>query len=413
MGSVLLILVLSLYFIFSSGGSKYNWSENYLSSNDQPFGLEHTLDYLEAIYDDGDIIIPDSSITKTLEIWKDSIQSNYVHIGGYLPINEEARDEFFEYVSAGNSALLILKKIPESITDYVNDGECTYVWQGFSSVSDTVCRVNFNHPNLRKEESFVFQTGNRYGTLRKSWNHFGEIICPDNYSFTPIGTLNDTLVNLVRVEYGDGFIYLHSNPLLFTNYFVVQEEGANYIRDVFSHLNTGPIVYEDRRYKGDFFGGESGSRDYNSRSEGPFKYLLTQESFRWAIYTLLGLLALYIFFGIRRKQSPIPVQRLPENSSIEYVETISELYYQSKGKEKIAEYLFSQYYDFIRSKYQLMKGDNQEKFLKKLSLKSEVGTNHLKQIEEMDSLREHKIEMTQEDLINYYQKLEQFYENCK
>jgi len=89
------------------------------------------------------------------------------------------------------------------------------------------------------------------------------------------------------------------------------------------------------------------------------------------------------------------------------------LYYQSKGKEKIAEYLFSQYYDFIRSKYQLMKGEDKDKFLKKLSLKSEVGTNHLKQIEEMDSLREHKMEMTQDDLINYYQKLEQFYENCK
>ncbi|MEM7163226.1 MAG: hypothetical protein AAF487_12385 [Bacteroidota bacterium] len=412
--SALALVIIVFVWLFSSD-DKYAWYENYRTTNDQPFGLSHTLDFLKDIYGDREFIIPDSARAYTLSTWKDSLPSNFIHIGGYFPLDSAGQSELFQYVENGSTAMFIVKNLSYDLKDALHNGECIYNWDELDRVKDTLAQVNFNHPQLRQSNGVNLKAVNRKGPVKLNLYHFGDLVCDYNHSFVPIGTLNDSLVNFVEIPYGDGFIYIHSNPILFTNYFIIQKEGAQYASDVFAHLNAGPIIYEDLVYRDQFrrSGDNTGIRDYYSRDEGPFRYLLTQESFKWALYVLVGMLIIYFLIGTKRIQSPIPVKRLPENSSIEYVETISELYFQSEGKEKIAEYMFDQYYEFIKTSYQLSKGDDAAKFLKRLSLKSEVPLNELKDLEAMNELRPHKMSIEQSDLIHYYKNLERFYLKCK
>ncbi|NND76881.1 MAG: hypothetical protein HKN39_01700 [Flavobacteriales bacterium] len=396
-------------------GPKHSWGENYRTNNTEPFGLEFTLKYVKGLYPEKEFIIPDTSISATLEQWTDTVTSNYLHIGGYLHLDTLERSNLFDYVASGNNAIFILERPNHALMESLNDGSCNYYWDGMGSKFDTIWKANFVHPELNNTEGVSFMAVNSNGPIKRYWNYFPEqYFCLDNTSYTKLGTANDTLVNFIRKPHGNGFFYIHSNPILFTNYFVTQKEGADYVRDVFSHMNDGAIIYEDLVYQEEFdlLGDDNRSRDTLDRNEGPFRYIMSQESLRWAMYTLLGLLAIYVFFGVRRKQKMIPVALIPENSSIEYVETISELYYQLKGRNKIAQYLFDQYYAFIREHYQLSPGEDRKKFLEKLSLKSDVLEGHLKALEELNEQQIHRTDVTQDDLIQYYKKLEQFYESC-
>lgn len=395
-------------------GPKHNWGENYNTNNSEPFGLEYTMEFIKRSYPDQEFIVPDTSIVATLRSWTDTLVSNYIHVGGYFNLDTAAHGALFDYVNSGNNALFILKRPSRTFMERLNDGECSYYWEGIASKYDTVWRANFTHPDLKVPEGREFMAVNKYGPIKRYWNYFPKkYFCEGNYSFTTVGTVSDSLVNFIRVPHGDGFFYVHTNPILFSNYFITQPDGVEYARDVFSHLNEGTIIYEDLRYLSDFTLGDGSSRNAMNRNEGPFKYIMSQESLRWAMYTLLGLLFIYVFFGIRRKQKMIPVILTQENSSIEYVETISELYFQSKGKNKIAQYLFDQYYEFIRLKYQLTLGEDRQKFLDRLVLKSEISSGLIKELNNLDDQRNHRIEITQDDLITYYKKLENFYAICK
>ena len=410
------LLIILLYIIFPKGDSNF-WGKGYSLEGEEPFDLNYTIDFIQKVYPNQEFIVPDSSIGKTLQFWKDTVRSNYMHIGSYMYMDSMARAEFKDYIIRGNTAIFITERTPAELLDIANNGECIYyLKEGYHKLRDTILRANFTHSDLQSDQDFRFEARNKRGPIYFDWQYFDpNLFCEDNYSFERVGLANDSLCNFIRLSMGDGFIYLHSNPILFTNYFVVQEQGAEYIRNAIAHLNEGPIIYENKNYHEQSFLGNSGSSssNYMDKSDGPFKYILSQESFRWALYTILGLLIMYIVFGIRRKQSPIPVQRLAENSSIEYVETISELYFQSKGRDKIAQYLFEQYYDFIKSRYQLVRSDDKLKFLNKLKLKSEVPLYHLKNIDELDATRIHKMEVGQDDLIEYYKKLNFFYDKCK
>ena len=417
-GKIILLIagVIGLVLLFNYlGGPKYNWSENYRTDNSDPFGLEYTMKYVQQLYPERDLIIPDSSKSVTLKEWTDTIPSNYLHIGGYLRLDSADRSSLYDYVSSGNNAFFILKRPTRTLMESLNNGECSYYWDDMSSKYDTIWNANFLHPELWTEEGTSFMAENRNGPIKRYWNYFpNRFFCDQSNSFTRVGTGNDSLVNFIRKPYGNGFIYIHSNPILFTNYFITKNKGAEYARDVLSHLNEGPIIYEDLLFQEEFSMLDSGnsSRNDMNRNEGPFKYIMSQESLRWAMYTLLGLLALYVFFGVRRKQRMIPVALIQENSSIEYVETISELYFQSKGRNKIAQYLFDQYYEYLRNHYQLSPGDDKEKFIDRLASKSDVKKGHLKELEEMNGQQTHRINVTQEDLIKYYKKLELFYSSC-
>ena len=67
----------------------------------------------------------------------------------------------------------------------------------------------------------------------------------------------------------------------------------------------------------------------------PLRYFLSQPPLRWAVYLSLGLAVLCLLFGTRRRQRVIPVMKEPENHTIEFIELIGTLYYQSRERRSL------------------------------------------------------------------------------
>ena len=123
-------------------------------------------------------------------------------------------------------------------------------------------------------------------------------------------------------DYEGGKIVLVSYPLLFTNYYVLEDGGAQLLMRILSQAGDKRIVRYDAALS------ESYIEEHN-KSQSPLRVFIDHKSLRWAVYlTLLGIV-ISLFFTARRKQRVIPLVDKPKNQTIEMIKHIGLLYYRN------------------------------------------------------------------------------------
>ena len=80
----------------------------------------------------------------------------------------------------------------------------------------------------------------------------------------------------------------------------------------------------------------------------------------------------YVLFRARREQRPIPVIHTPENKMLEFIATVSSLYYKQKEHSAIALKLTDYFLGEVRTRYQLATDRLDEPFILGLSARSGV-----------------------------------------
>jgi hypothetical protein len=121
----------------------------------------------------------------------------------------------------------------------------------------------------------------------------------------------------------------------------------------------------------------------------------------------------FIFFYGRRKQRIIPVIASLTNTTVEFVETVGNLYYQQKDFKNIAEKKISYFLDYLRSKYLIRTGSFDKETIQKIAEKSSLSSGKIKSIfKEIEKVnRSQKI--TEEELMNINYQIDKFYERTK
>ncbi len=117
---------------------------------------------------------------------------------------------------------------------------------------------------------------------------------------------------------GKGELFIVSNPLLFTNYGILDQKNAAYVFSLLSYMKGLPLV-------------RCGVSESKSASaESPLRYILSQPSLRWSLYLTLITILLFMFFTAKRRQKVIPIIEAPLNQTLDFVKLIGTLYYQKK-----------------------------------------------------------------------------------
>jgi hypothetical protein len=57
---------------------------------------------------------------------------------------------------------------------------------------------------------------------------------------------NKRRINFVKIQHGDGFFYLHTQPFVFTNYNLLKSGNATYAAHALSYLPDWDIIWDDR-----------------------------------------------------------------------------------------------------------------------------------------------------------------------
>lgn len=159
---------------------------------------------------------------------------------------------------------------------------------------------------------------------------------------------NDTLIikdpqpNFVKAPFGEGEVYLHLQPEVFTNYFLLEEQNLGYTEGVLGYINPNETFYWDNHYK-------SGKPIETS----PLYILLNNKYLKWAYYFMLIGALLFVLFEGKRKQRKIPIILPPTNKTFEYTRTIAGMYYDQKDYKAISEKQIALFMEYIRTRLRI------------------------------------------------------------
>jgi len=210
--------------------------------------------------------------------------------------------------------------------------------------------------------------------------------------------------NFIRADLGKGSFFLHSNPFMFSNYFLLYHNNINYYQKAVSVIpaSVHTVIWDEYyvyRLKD------------NERAEdpSPLRVLLSINAFKWAFWIAIILLSIYLLLNIKRKQREIPVMELPKNESLEFVKTIGRLYFEKQDHLNLAMKMSVYFLEHVRSKYFMPTSVLDEEFVTKLSNKSGYPEVELQKIIHNITTLPTRKNISQEELMALYQQYQQFY----
>ena len=192
-----------------------------------------------------------------------------------------------------------------------------------------------------------------------------------NKSETIYHTSEDTIA--FRLQIGDGTFYAHCNPLLFTNYGVLNHDISRYLNHAMAPLADCKVVRmpAEKFLKDSYLESEENPEKMpkaeNRSNPSPLSYLLSQPPLRWALYTILAAVLLFMFFTARRRQRVVPVIKQPENRNLQFVKLISSIYYHRNDCHDLLRKKYTYFKDDLRRVLQI---DIEDKSLLKINIQT-------------------------------------------
>ena len=142
---------------------------------------------------------------------------------------------------------------------------------------------------------------------------------------------------VVKIKRGKGELFVSCDPLLMTNYGILDTETNELVFRLMSQFRGLPIVRTEA------YGPET-----EFETDTPLRFWLQNEPLRWAIYLTLGGLLLFCVFYARRRQRVIPVVEEPANRSLEFVKLIGTLYHQKHINRDLLQKKYSYFAETLR-----------------------------------------------------------------
>ena len=312
----------------------------------------------------------------------------------FMP-DETELHRLWDFVKAGNTVFIsshILSYDAQnffSCDDYTSDLSLF----GIDATTDTLS-VGLLSPPFPDERKYNYP-GRQYDGYFGKYNK--------NISYE-LGSKNDTDINFIQLKAGEGSIYLHLAPLTFSNYFLLHGQNINYYNKMLSLIpkDTKKVVWDEYfLYKRISLG--------NNGSKGPLSALMSQRSFRAALWLLIILLALYVLQEMRRKQRIIPIMAKPRNDSLEFVKTIGRLYHEKRDNKNLSKKMAAYFLEHIRNKYKLSTNQLDDGFITSLCRKTAQPEHSIREIVSFINNIDASGEIADLQLADFHKQLEEFY----
>jgi hypothetical protein len=417
------LLILTIFIIFRSKRDRYSWDENYEETNKSPYGTFVVYNLLKDYFPEHKLSDISSRFLDDLPL-KDTLNpdqsANFIFIGEGLYLDTSDVDQLLDFVEAGNTAFISSKSIPYDLMYFVYSQECNgNFWYDYTDLEDTLVSINLIHANLKDQYGFEYEFLYRDKPNIYRWQYIDSIyFCEEDYSFVPLGKINDNQVNFVKMNYGEGAFYLHTTPITFSNIQLLKKQGLSYANKIFSHLNDGPIYWDKySRVQEEISRRRNQIASYSSNdrlsNEGPLSYILKQSSLAWAWYLALIVGLLYLLFRAKRAQRIIPVMDVNANTSLEFISTIGRLYFLQNDHKKLCLQKMKLFLSYVRERYNISTNQIDETFINNLSLRSEVPEKVIGKIVMMHQNIRKSGFISEKTMIDYHLEMDKFYKNRK
>ncbi|WP_424656067.1 hypothetical protein [Capnocytophaga granulosa] len=346
------VIVMALT-VFSSADRKVDWEQTYDANSKQPYGLYIFGEQLKHFFSKK---VDRISYTPYEYLRRNQQKGNYNYIFTTKGIDEVSLKKVLSEVKAGSQALFLNNDDGLMDTLKIKTNYQLMV----SEVNLQLNSTSYNKPiYLRPEGDYI--RVNYFTRLDKERDK------ALGYAFSSDGKKERRKINFVEVPYGKGKFFLHLGPpIAFTNYFLKEnQEVRSYAATVLSYLpEDRPTVWFVPPTQG----------------EDTLSFIMSQPQLRAAWHLMLLGFVLYLLFKGKRQQRIIPVIEKPKNTTIEFAQSISSLYYQERDATDMVRKKITYFLDQVRQRYYLDTQQINEDFATKLANKSGKDRDLVQQI---------------------------------
>jgi hypothetical protein len=145
----------------------------------------------------------------------------------------------------------------------------------------------------------------------------------------------------------------------------------------------------------------------------PLRFFLSNEFLLWALRLSVIALVLYILFEMKRRQRVIPVITPLRNSTLEFVKTVSNVYFNQKDNNSIANKKINHFLEFIRNRFYLSTQQLNEDFITQLSRKSGVARANIDDIFRLINDSNAGYAVNDKYLLTLNQQIDNFYKQVR
>lgn len=370
-----------------------NWAESFNEKSNQPYGVSVLHKELPNIFKDQEVktvyYYPNTYLYANSEDgYGDFVASgNYIIVGNSNYLGEFDIEELLTFVSNGNTLFISDYKPPQQILDTLNL-EVDFV----EHTKDSTTRLGFSNFNLKPNETVIDRTTKDY--------YFSSF--SDNYKTLGYAERESKYVNFLEIPHEDGKILLHLEPKAFTNYNLLKDERYKYAEGVFAYLPTEDVLFDSyTKYYDPYYG--------DAKKKSDLSWFLSQIAFKWAWYLALLFTLIFIIFNAKRRQRIIKTIKPLENTTIGFVKTISNLYFETQDHKNLVHKKITYFLAKIREDYNLDTSNLNDEFIEHLSAKAgKSKETTAKLIHYINKLRS-KNEFFEENLTYLNRYIEAFY----
>lgn len=379
------ITLLAVYIVAEINRPKQiDWKMTLSSKDKNPYGAYILYEQLHNIFPKAAIRSYNLPVYNQLNNLGDS-NTAYLLIDPEITMSAEDIDVLLNYVIDGNYVFLSSGNINKLLSDTLK----VEMKRRFDLLNQDSVTINFTSPVLRAEKNY----GSQRMTLDGYFNKF------DTATTVVLGKnhLND--VNFIRMPYGEGAFFIHALPLCFSNYFMLRPFNSDYTAKALSYLPPNiHTIFWDEYYKRD---------DKNIRH--PLRYILNNQWLRAAYYLGLLTILLFIFFEMKRRQRVIAVMAPLRNSSLDFVQTVGNVYFNKRDNKNISTKKINYFLAYIRAGLFLSTSYLNDEFVRALSKKTSVPEEKIRELVSLINEVQQNTNTNDAQLLELNWRMEEFY----
>lgn len=383
-----------LLFILNSC-NKTDWKENYKEEEKSPFGAYIVYNEAKNLFENEKVVLlKDNFYDYLFKNYPDSLPDfgNYICIkndASKLP--KEGVNDLLSFVYDGNSAFLAL--------NYFNDNLKEKLEITTNNLSKDIRSLkglkSLNGEFFLENESFKNQIFTFDRNIRKHY-----FVTYNENKTTVLGSSKidgEKVPNFLKIYHGKGAIYVHSNPVVFTNYYLLKDKET-YAESVLSYLPSSTLFWDPQIKFSKY-----ANKDNNNQSV--FNFFLKHKSLTWFLAVVVFGVLLFMIFNARRKQRVIPIIHPLKNNTIAFTQTISSLYLKEQNHKNLVDKKIKYFLEKVRTKYFLDTNNLNKEFIQKLASKSGNKLQNTRYLVNTIITLDKKSECTQEELLTLHKMI--------
>lgn len=390
---ILIALVITAAVMLGSKRTKtIDWEASFDEKSNKPYGVSVLYKELPKLFKDYKIRTvyhqPESYLRANSEdgFGEHTAEGSYIIIGNSDYLEDDSVDELLNFADNGNTLFISDYSFPQKLhdtlnisTEYIENKKDSISYQSLTYINNRAISIDRN-------------AGDMY------FSNFDSI----NYTVLGHSKIDYKHVNFIKIPFGSGFIYLHLEPKVFTNYNILKNDKYTYVEGVLSYLPDNNVYFDSyskiqTSYTGDV------------EKESNLSWFMEQQAFKWAVYTAIIFGILFMIFNAKRRQRIIKIIKPLQNTTVAFVKTVSNLYFDTKDHKNLVDKKITYFLEKVRHDLNIDTTVLNAEFITKLVAKTGKKEDDIKKLVNYINLMRSKNEFFEENLINLNRLIEAFY----